>query len=97
MEFSGIFNIDNIIEPEFNEDIMDTLVMEKDKKEIIRAICYEFTRTDGSDEKTNYHADSIRAKGAGRIFLLHGEPGVGKTLTAECVAEATRRPLLSIT
>jgi ATP-dependent Lon protease len=71
--------------------------MENDKKDIIKAICYEFTRTNGDDSKTNYHADSVRGKGSGRIFLLHGEPGVGKTLTAECVAEATRRPLLSIT
>ena len=31
------------------------------------------------------------------IFLLHGKPGVGKTYTAECIAEYTKRPLLSLT
>ncbi|PSR77365.1 P-loop containing nucleoside triphosphate hydrolase protein, partial [Coniella lustricola] len=41
--------------------------------------------------------DFIRNKGQGRIFLLHGSPGVGKTCTAECVAELTRRPLVSLT
>ena len=30
-------------------------------------------------------------------MILHGKPGGGKTTTAECVAELTRRPLLSLT
>ncbi|KAF2269174.1 hypothetical protein CC78DRAFT_575278 [Lojkania enalia] len=41
--------------------------------------------------------DIVRGKGQGLIILLHGAPGTGKTLTAETVAEATRRPLLSVT
>lgn len=60
-----------------------------------------------------WSADIIEGKGEGQIFLLHGRPGVGKTLTAgkekpsfnleyllirvECVAEYTQRPLLAIT
>ena len=35
--------------------------------------------------------------GKGLIILLHGEPGVRKTSTAECVARLTRRPLFPIT
>ncbi|KAL1883328.1 hypothetical protein Daus18300_000386 [Diaporthe australafricana] len=41
--------------------------------------------------------DLVRGKGAGLIILLHGEPGVGKTSTAECVADKTKRPLFPIT
>ena len=41
--------------------------------------------------------DLIRGKGKGLIILLHGEPGAGKTSTAEFVAEYTRRPLLMVT
>ena len=41
--------------------------------------------------------DLVRGKGKGLIILLHGVPGVGKTSTAECVAEYTNRPMLSIT
>ncbi|KAF2204160.1 P-loop containing nucleoside triphosphate hydrolase protein [Delitschia confertaspora ATCC 74209] len=38
----------------------------------------------------------IEMKGTGLIFLLHGPPGCGKTLTAECIAELTHKPLYNI-
>ncbi|OQE91922.1 hypothetical protein PENNAL_c0008G04685 [Penicillium nalgiovense] len=41
--------------------------------------------------------DLIQGKGKGLIILLHGEPGVGKTSTAECVADHTKRPLFPVT
>jgi SpoVK/Ycf46/Vps4 family AAA+-type ATPase len=41
--------------------------------------------------------DLVKGKGNGLIILLHGPPGVGKTSTAECVADSTRRPLYPIT
>ncbi|KAK8859190.1 AAA family ATPase [Apiospora arundinis] len=41
--------------------------------------------------------DLVRGKGTGLILLLHGAPGVGKTSTAECVADTTRRPLFPVT
>jgi len=40
--------------------------------------------------------DIIQGKGQGIIILLHGEPGVGKTLTAEATAEEMERPLYTI-
>ena len=40
--------------------------------------------------------DVIQGKGKGIIMLLAGPPGVGKTLTAESVAETMRAPLYSI-
>ncbi|KAM6476117.1 hypothetical protein HDV62DRAFT_256961 [Trichoderma sp. SZMC 28011] len=43
------------------------------------------------------HFDLVRSKGKGVIILLHGVPGVGKTSTAECAAEANHKPLLPIT
>ncbi|KAI8635047.1 P-loop containing nucleoside triphosphate hydrolase protein [Xylariaceae sp. FL1651] len=39
----------------------------------------------------------VKGKGRGLIILLHGVPGVGKTSTAETIAEATGRPLLPVT
>ncbi|RYP52474.1 hypothetical protein DL769_010662 [Monosporascus sp. CRB-8-3] len=35
-------------------------------------------------------------KGKGFVIVLHGPPGVGKTLTAECVAESVHRPLYTV-
>ncbi|KAI0407318.1 hypothetical protein F4802DRAFT_555013 [Xylaria palmicola] len=39
----------------------------------------------------------VKGKGRGLIILLHGVPGVGKTSTAETIAETTGRPLLPVT
>jgi len=50
-----------------------------------------------TDTEKTWAADPIPNKGEGQIFLLHGPPGAGKTFTAECVAEFTSRPLLSLT
>ncbi|KAK1573261.1 uncharacterized protein LY79DRAFT_569008 [Colletotrichum navitas] len=46
-----------------------------------------------SDEQT----DLIQGKGKGLILLLHGAPGVGKTTTAEGIAELFQKPLFQIT
>ncbi|ERF71539.1 hypothetical protein EPUS_00528 [Endocarpon pusillum Z07020] len=53
----------------------------------------------GSTQNTfrRINTDFIKGKGEGRIFLLHGPPGVGKTCTAESVAELLERPLLALT
>jgi hypothetical protein len=47
------------------------------------------------DGGTEY--DLVHGKGRGLIILLHGAPGVGKTSTAECVAESLEKPLYPIT
>lgn len=41
--------------------------------------------------------DLIQGKGSGLVILLHGVPGVGKTATAEAVAQANNKPLFAIT
>lgn len=41
--------------------------------------------------------DIIEGKGAGLFILLHGVPGVGKTATAEAIAQRYNKPLFSIT
>lgn len=51
-------------------------------------------KTDGMGRLT---LDLIQGKGKGLFILLHGVPGVGKTATAEAVAQANGKPLFAIT
>ena len=56
------------------------LIIEKQKKELIRALV---TNQIAAEEDT----DLMSGKGNGLFILLHSDPGTGKTLTAESVAE----------
>lgn len=71
----------------FREDAFEKLVLPEEDKELVKAIVQD----EGGD-----FSDLIDGKGGGSIFLLHGPPGQGKTLTAEAIAEELRRPLYSI-
>ncbi|CEI66320.1 hypothetical protein FVEN_g4294 [Fusarium venenatum] len=84
--------------PRANIRAIDTLVMPSERKDMIKALIQTFTTNDlDKTRQQAWRADYIENKGDGRIFLLHGSPGVGKTYTAECIAEYTERPLLSLT
>lgn len=71
----------------WRSDAFDKLVLPEDEKKLVRALV---EHNDGSFE------DLIEGKGGGCIFLLHGPPGQGKTLTAETIAELLKRPLYAI-
>lgn len=83
----GRFAVNRVTPIEFRDDAFDQLVLAQDKKDLVRALV-----TNG----TGGFSDIISGKGGGCIFLLHGEPGVGKTLTAEAIAELLHRPLYSV-
>ncbi|KAJ6499691.1 P-loop containing nucleoside triphosphate hydrolase protein [Mycena vitilis] len=80
--------IDNFSEIEWNEASFDRLVLPEASKTLVRALVSSHLRTEESK-----FDDIIKGKGRGLVTVLHGSPGVGKTLTAECIAEHTRRPL----
>ncbi|KAK2739363.1 AAA family ATPase [Colletotrichum kahawae] len=63
-------------------------------KTIIKSMMETHFRKKKSDRR---QFDIIRDKGKGLIVLLHGVPGVGKTSTAETVAQYYNKPLLPIT
>ncbi|CAG8961514.1 hypothetical protein HYFRA_00013865 [Hymenoscyphus fraxineus] len=93
-------NIDNISNVAYDEDNLENLVLPKGHKKIISALVETHFKKHGAsvdETESHYNADIVRGKGKGLIILLHGAPGVGKTSTAECVAEHSRRPLFSIT
>ena len=88
------------------EDIMergsgfDSLVLPDGHKETLLALVQTHSKGKkleiGLQEETR-QMDLVPGKGRGLIILLHGEPGVGKSSTAESVAEFTRRPLFQVT
>lgn len=85
----GRLGLTGISQVKWREDAFDLLVLPEDEKELVRSV------VDGS--QTGQFTDIVEDKGGGFIFLLHGPPGQGKTLTAETVAEALKRPLYSVT
>ena len=87
--------VDKFSKPIFQVDLMKELVLEDDAKAMVKALSQRYTMH--AETNDTWSADFVKNKGEGQIFLLHGKPGVGKTTTAECVAELTQRPLLSLT
>jgi len=83
----GEFMVANLTPVIFDDESFDQLVLPQKKKDLIKALV-EY-------QSTTFN-DIISGKGGGCIFLLHGSPGVGKTLTAESIAELLHRPLYSV-
>ncbi|KAI1267475.1 P-loop containing nucleoside triphosphate hydrolase protein [Xylariaceae sp. FL1019] len=84
------FFVDHIAPIKWNENCFDQLVLDGNTKKIVKALVSMRTKDRDSMD------DIIKGKGKGLVFVLHGPPGVGKTLTAECVAEYMKRPLYMV-
>ncbi|KAI1504847.1 hypothetical protein F5X99DRAFT_370075 [Biscogniauxia marginata] len=79
------------------EDPMKYLMIEQEKSRLIEAVAG--SPREGSALKpwnTEWTADFIEGKGRGKVIFLHGPPGTGKTMTVECIAKETRRPLVRL-
>ena len=84
----GELLIDQLDEINFRDDAFQKLVLNEETKEIL------FSLTETS--KIDNGKDVVDGKGGGCIFLLHGTPGIGKTLTAETISETLKRPLYMV-
>ncbi|KAK8022906.1 hypothetical protein PG991_006787 [Apiospora marii] len=88
------FFVDEISDIEWNTDCFDQLVLDPISKESIQALV-----SNHAEERQQGRVafdDIVKGKGQGLVFVLSGPPGVGKTLTAECVAECVQRPLYNV-
>lgn len=83
------FFVDLVTPIKRNENAFSSLVLPPDQKDLIMS----FAETQSSGISFD---DIIAGKGKGIIMLLSGPPGVGKTLTAESVAEQMRVPLYAL-
>ncbi|RYP04766.1 hypothetical protein DL765_010066 [Monosporascus sp. GIB2] len=72
----GKFAVELISDPKFEPEVFDGLILAEDCKQQLLSLVSVH-----NDERMNFD-DLVRGKGKGLIFLLYGEPGVGKTLTA---------------
>lgn len=87
----GIVQVSGLAEVKFNEEAFDRLVIPEQRKKLIKALVLNHAGSAGAQNANR--PDIIAGKGEGTIFLLHGPPGVGKTLTAEAIAELLHKPL----
>ncbi|KAL8791720.1 MAG: hypothetical protein Q9195_005657 [Heterodermia aff. obscurata] len=69
-----------------------SLELPKTQKSLIESL----VRCHGVKDEDRSMRDLMKGKGNGLVILLHGPPGVGKTLTAESLAKATGKPLFSV-
>jgi hypothetical protein len=81
------FFIDSISDISFDTHAFDSLVMDEQQKNLILSFARSHVNQYASFD------DVISGKGRGIIIMLSGGPGIGKTLTAESVAEEMRVPL----
>jgi len=80
------FNVEKIQPIQWNQEAFDNLVLPSNRKELLRTLVEAHTQDLGFD-------DFISGKGQGLVINLFGNPGVGKTLSAEATSEHVRRPL----
>jgi hypothetical protein len=82
-----LFAISHLQPVLWNLDAFSKLVMDTRKRNLVHSLVK--SHRNGADT----FDDVVSGKGKGLVGLLSGNPGVGKTLTAEVIAEVTKRPL----
>ncbi|KAK4496512.1 hypothetical protein PRZ48_012492 [Zasmidium cellare] len=85
------FFVDKLLPPAWNTNCFDQLVLPQTQKDLVQALVANHIQ-----QRNHTFDDIVKGKGKGLILVLHGPPGVGKTLTAETVAEFCKRPLYMV-
>jgi len=85
-EFAWI-HADNLEPYEYNKGLRNKLVLPASHRDLLDVL---------TNDISAFVGDIIEGKSAGNVILAKGEPGVGKTLTAEVYAELISRPLYCV-
>lgn len=85
------FAVSGMTEVKWNPNAFEKLILAPRKREVIKSL----VQSHGTGAAA--FDDIVSGKGKGLVGLLSGGPGVGKTLTAEVVAELSMRPLYRVT
>ena len=72
----GKYDVSKLKPVQFRENAWSRLVLNDEYKDVIRAMVKSYLTG-----KTKFQ-DLVAGKGSGLVILMHGPPGVGKTLTA---------------
>jgi SpoVK/Ycf46/Vps4 family AAA+-type ATPase len=86
-------NAIEISEKKSKDSYNNELQLKSAQKEMLLALVDQH---ESGESTANTVEDIISDKGRSLVVLLHGPPGVGKTLTAETVAKASGKPLLIV-
>lgn len=87
--------VDGIKDISWN-DSFSNLVLPNQEKDLLLAFAQSKIKASEDGPNSNIFDDFVDGKGRGVIILLSGSPGVGKTLTAESIAEKMKVPLYTL-
>ena len=76
---------------EWNDEPFNNLVLNGNQKTLVKALVdahYDKNSATGRSLSYARFDDFVQGKGQGLVINLYGNPGVGKTLTAEAMSES---------
>jgi SpoVK/Ycf46/Vps4 family AAA+-type ATPase len=86
----------NLQPPAWKKNAWDSLVKAKSQVDLMQRFKTLTAAHLKQKDLDNQSIDNFKGKGKGLIVLLHGPPGVGKTMTAESIAEDQQRALYRV-